>query len=82
MKNKITLAISRGKSHLDIYHKGEKIGEILVSENNRSNQATMQLVSDADITRFKIVKHIKPDITLADESEFNKEEFNRWKEEE
>jgi len=77
MKNKITLAISRGKSHLDIYHRGEKIGEILVSENNRSNQATVQLVSDAEVTRFKIVKRTAIANEIIDETAYNKEEFNR-----
>lgn len=73
MKNKITLAISRGKSHLDIYHKGEKIGEIFVSETNRSVQSALLLTSDADITRFRIVKHDR----AVDDDAFNREEFNR-----
>jgi hypothetical protein len=77
MKNKITLAISRGKSHLDIYHKGEKIGEILVSEGNRNNQISIQLASDADITRFKVIRDAARKITQIDEEHFNKEEFNK-----
>lgn len=77
MKNKITLAISRGKSHLDIYHKGEKIGEIVVSEQNRSTQVALQLKSDADITRFRVIKGQATPPDQLPEEHFNREEFNR-----
>lgn len=80
MKNKIILCISRGRSHLDIMYKGEKIGEIKVSNQNKSNQISLALSSDAEVTRFTINKEHKPHeqpSTDVDESRFNREEFNR-----
>lgn len=75
--NKITLVISRGKTFLDIYHKGEKIGEIKVSDGNRTTQTSLNLTSDASITRFKISRAIETGNEGLDESVYNKEEFNR-----
>ena len=78
MKNKITLAISRGKSFLDIYHKGEKIGTIMVSEQCRTNQVSLSLGSDAEITRFNIKKFKDFQEDPGNSEEFwNKEEFNK-----
>jgi hypothetical protein len=72
--NRITLVISRGKTFLDIFHKGEKIGEIKVSDSNRTTQSSLQLTSDASVTRFKISRAIEVD---NEELNYNSEEFNR-----
>ena len=72
--NKITLVISRGKTFLDIYHKGEKIGEIRVSDGNRTTQTSLQMASDASITRFKISRAVEVD---SEELNYNLEEFNK-----
>jgi hypothetical protein len=72
--NRITLVISRGKTYLDIFHKGEKIGEIKVSDGNRTTQASLQLTSDASITRFKISRAVSVD---NEELNYNLEEFNK-----
>jgi len=72
--NKITLGIARGKTHLDIYHKGELIGTIRVSEQNRTNQVSLELTSDKEVTRYNInrIEQIVPT-----DSSYNKEEFNK-----
>ncbi len=72
--NRITLVISRGKTFLDIFHKGEKIGEIKVSDSNRTTQSSLQLTSDASVTRFKISRAIEVD---TEELNYNLEEFNK-----
>jgi len=72
--NRITLVISRGKTFLDIFHKGEKIGEIRVSDGNRTTQSSLQLTSDASITRFKISRAVSVD---NEELNYNSEEFNK-----
>lgn len=70
MKNSVVLHITRGKSHLDIVHNGEVIGRIEVAERNRTNQASLKLRADAEVTRYIIAKE-------EDETKFNREEFNR-----
>lgn len=68
------LNIKRGKSYIDIYHKGEKICTIKVSEQNRGNSAILLLDSGND-TRFKVEKEAI--INNDDESRFNSEEYNK-----
>lgn len=71
MKDSITLVISRGKNYLNLYHKGELVGKIEVSELNRGNQTSLKLSSDKTNTIFKITKE------NIDDDFFNKEEFNK-----
>lgn len=65
----VILHIARHKSHLDIIYKGEMIGRIEVSEQNRNVQTSLRLQSNPEETFFKIVK-------LDSDSRYNKEYFN------
>lgn len=66
------LSIKRGKSYIDVYHKGEKICTIKVSDQNRGNQSILSLESSLD-TRFKMEKETQIE---SEEENFNKEKFN------
>ena len=73
-KNRILLSISRGRSFIDIYHEGRCIGSIMVSEQNRNNQISIDLRSDLPDTRFKIAKTEESQIS---EDTWNQECFNK-----
>ena len=72
--NKITLGIARGRTYLDIYHKGELIGTIKISEQNRTTQVSLELTSDKEVTRYNINR---TEQIVPTDSFFNKEEFNK-----
>ena len=74
MKDKVCLNISRGKSWIHIFHEGQLIGKIEVSEANRGNQCNLAFYSDKDVTRYKIERSLQ---VVDDESRFNKEEYNK-----
>lgn len=77
MKDRIVLSISRGKSHMNILYKGNIIGRIEVSDNNRGNQVSLKLSSDKNETVYKIEKLNNVNDVVFDESMFNKEEYNK-----
>lgn len=70
MKNSVVLNISKAKSFLNIFHKGELIGRIEVADKNPSNRVSLKLRADADLTRYILSKD-------DDETKFNREEYNR-----
>lgn len=69
------LGLKRNKLNAEIYHKGEYIMTIAVSEQNRSNMAYITLTNCKDI-KFKIIKDNESQL-ITDETIFNREEFNK-----
>ena len=74
VKDSITLHIKRNKVSLDIVHNGKVIGNIAVSEMNRSINSSLKLTSDKSNTVFLLRKVVQD---VEDETIYNREEFNR-----
>ena len=69
--------LRRNKTHVEIYVDGEMIAKVKVSENNVGSRATIDFEA-SDRVRYKIIKTDTPNFgALADDSFFNKEEFNK-----
>lgn len=68
--------LKRNKIWADIYHKGEKIMTIRVSDHNRGVSSVIDLDAGKDVV-YKIIKDINNAHLLADETFFNQEKFNK-----
>jgi len=68
--------LKRGKIKVEIYHNGEYIMTLSVSEYNKGNSATIDFNAIENV-RYKIVKADEQVTENNDESFFNREEFNR-----
>ena len=74
--SRLLFTLKRDKIHVDIYHKGEFVCTIKVSDQNRGNFSAISLEASQD-TRYKIIKADPPINHLIDESYFNQEIFNK-----
>ena len=70
------ISLKRDRVYADVYYKGEKILTLKVNDQNRGVSAIINLEASEDI-KFKIVKDSERTKEIADESVFNKEEYNR-----
>ena len=66
--------LKRNKIHLEIYHNGELLTTVKVSEQNRSTASSIVLDTTNSSVNYRIVKTKQEEQS---DDYFNKEEFNR-----